>query len=362
MNPRGLIGRLNGSNRPDTDFDPVQLFAAIHSGPVSPEELISTYSVARSTIYRTLNPFVEAGLVERTMGGFRLTGAGKVLFHAYKRASQIIDTDLLAFLIGSPNRPAVLHRISTRPARKAELAVDEKLPSRSTVQRILDECDGYGLITRNDDGAYALTAFGTEVLVAFERLVVAAEQSVEKAAFFNQFGDAATDLSPQRFLNAELVTVTASDPYALVDRTAELLEKCENSHSRVRVLSPVFSPYIFRLYRALLGTDTAIEAVIPETALTEARQRWNLEHFLGSLGNLSIDLRLSPERIPYGITLLDDRLILIGYDDPNRNEVALITDDERLVEWANEQFHRYWDEGKPPSEQLKRRTTGHLND
>jgi predicted transcriptional regulator len=218
------------------------------------------------------------------------------------------------------------------------------------------------LVVRNEEGAYTLTEAGVEALDAFDTLCVAVEQSVEKATFLNQIGELSVDLPFDALDTAELVPVTESDPHAVVGRTAEVIEARGDTISVFRGLTPVFSPYMFKMFRDLADRNTTMEAIFDATAFDEARQPQNFPYFIGPLVHPNVSLRLYSERVPFGIGLFDDLLMFVGYLDPVKHEVAIITDDERLVAWAERLFMRYWDESRSPSDRLRQRVAGYLGD
>jgi predicted transcriptional regulator len=119
---------------------------------------------------------------------------------------------------------------------------------------------------------------------------------------------------------------------------------------------------MFKMFRGLADRNTTIESIFDATAFTEARQPRNFPYFIGPLVHPNVSLRLYSERVPFGIGLFDDLLMLVGYLDPEKGEVAIITDDERLVSWAEELFTHYWRASQPPSDRLKQRVAGYLRE
>lgn len=291
-------------------------------------------------------------LVEQEEEGYKLTTAGNEVLWTYESTRKIVDVELLS-VIAASNRLEILRELSKRPAWKSELSNSGASRSSTAVGRSLRTFESHKIVVRNNSGKYQLTPHGREVLDAFETLIDVAEQAIEKEAFFKQFGKIGSDFPSEALTSAELVTVTDPNPYAVLGRAVELVENREESISRVRGLTPVFTPYVSRLFEDAISDTASIRVVLSETALEGARQPRNLESFTRRLIRSRIGLRLYPERVSYGIGLFDDQLLLVGYDDPEENEVAVITDDERLVEWAESRFQQYWAGANLPSEDFK---------
>lgn len=361
MDPRDLIGRITDPDRRRSDFDPVQLLHAIRSEPVRASKLASEHPVSRQTLYRFLEPFVEIELIDQTEEGFQLTGAGEVFLQAFETGNQVIDMEVIWFMTASPNRPEILRQLSVEPGRKADIVAAEDSPSESTVGRILGESAAYGLIVRDDDGRYALTENGIDVLNEFDTLVLTAEQAIEKAPFLRRFGSLSTELPLAALTNSELVQASQDNAHAVLSKSVELADINGEGVDRLHSIVPIFSPVMYDAFDGLIDRNTRIRMILDLDTYRELRRPANLHYLVRAVIPPTMEIRVYPEPLTFGVATYDESAMIASYIKPHEHEAGLAGDDPSLVNWVDSTIQNYWEQSDPPSGRVVRDLQNYLD-
>jgi predicted transcriptional regulator len=242
----------------------------------------------------------------------------------------------VAFLVGSENRVRILETLRERPCRQCELVRVCGL-SRSTVHRALDGLAAREWI-RNEGGEYRLTAGGQFVLERYEALETSIERVNEWGPFLNRLGDVAATLPPAALDDATMVTTTPENPHGPVSHTADALasSRAETFYG----ISPIVSPLINEAARKLIETGAEMELLIDDSVLDTSRaaypaaleDAYTLENFA---------LYLYPGDLTFGLTILDERVLVSTHDEQGVLRECLDGTNEALAAWARDTYEEY---------------------
>lgn len=248
----------------------------------------------------------------------------------------------IAFLAGSTNRVRILETLREHPCRQCELIRECGL-SRSTVHRTLDGLSARDWI-RNDGGQYRLTAGGKFVLERYEALETSIERVDEWGPFLTRFGDVAATLPPAALDDATMVTNTPGNPHAAISHTADVFETSDTA--TFRGITPIVSPVLNEAARELVETGAEMELLIDDSVLDASRADYPaaLEDAY-TLPNF--ELFLYPDDLTFGLTILDERVLLGAYDERGVRWGSLDGTNAALTNWATDTYAEYRSRAKP---------------
>lgn len=237
--------------------------------------------------------------------------------------------DALSFLAETPVRARLLGVLDAEgPARPRTLR-DALDVSRATIHRNLSALVDRGWVRQTDEGYEATTA---GVLVherygSFRTALDVVDRFEELLEVLPESG-----VPPLSVLGtATLVSTSPDDPHAPVMHYVQ--ELTASTTSRVRGLSPVRSEMFAQGHEELLEAGVETELLVPERVIerVDGDETSELQAAL-ELPNLEISiLEMDPG---FGLTVLDDRAFLGGYDAENQLRVLAVSTDEVFVDWA----------------------------
>jgi len=344
IDPTYIVRRTAGISNQDGGMETEHaLRAAVE--PIGATELADRQETTRPTVYRALEPFVEADLLAQN-DGFELTDAGAAFLNAYERAVSEVAPAALEWLARSDQRPQLLRTLQRGRARKAELADGPESPSRATVHRAVNSFEQRGWVTRCD-GYWLPTAAGNAALEQFDQLCTATEQAVTKADFLDRFG-AADQIPLTALADAEQVLPTAERPHALLDASVKAAGIHGEPVDHLRTLVPVFSPVVFSEFESLVDDATTFEVLYTESAFKQLTQPRHIHHLTAGLLASNVDVRVYSDSLAWGIGIYDETVMLAGANETGVH-AGVIDQAEPLRSWATETFEHYWQQGSPPS-------------
>jgi predicted transcriptional regulator len=251
--------------------------------------------------------------------------------------------DEVAFLANSANRLDVLRTLASEPHTRREL-VDATDASRPTVGRILDDFEDRSWVARTGR-QYELTSSGRLVTDAFLDLlaVVETERALRAAVAWLPTERIGFDI--EQFADADVSVPEPGYSHRPVNRFVELVADADADSARgfgVATLAPMSAETL--LGKARAGTD--VEIIYPRAVLEEI-----LLSNAGAARDAMDRGTLTPmvhEELPCGLYVLDDRVVLGGYDDETGVlRVVVDTANPDAVEWADALYARYRREAEP---------------
>lgn len=319
-----------------------------------PQSLAPVHGTTRQRIYRLVERFVSAGLVDRASDGIVLTPSGMAVLEAYVQARAELGVDAIRYLAGSENRPAILRAPRDGSARKRNLSHGESAPSRTTVHRSIHAFQERGWVATDADGRHALTDAGSDALAASDRLRTIAEQAIEKAPFLNRFGAYRDLLSLEPFSEADLVVPTIHEGNPMFDTSVELAKLRTDPVAELRSAVPIFTPVMFEVFRPLIDHKTRIWVAFDWKAYRQLITPETIRYLFAALAVPAIRVRVLDEDLPYGVGLFDDAMMVAVRMDASDPGVAITATHPDLYAWARGLFDEHWADGTDISNELHR--------
>ncbi|MBX0294476.1 helix-turn-helix transcriptional regulator [Haloarcula nitratireducens] len=243
-------------------------------------------------------------------------------------------TDAAQFLADSPDRLALLERLRETPGSPRDLA-DELDQSRRSVQRNLAAFADRGWAEKRD-GDYRLTTTGLLVTRRHREYVDALAAIGDNDDLYAHLpADVAPE--PDLLANATLVVAETDQPQAPVSHYVSTVESAETS--RVRMISPVLSRLFHDAHAELVVSGVETELVLDGATIDRAREK-NPAEFATVVGVPPFTLYHSPDPISFGLTLTDDRVLLLAYDDSGQLHACADGTDPEFYAWATDCFER----------------------
>lgn len=250
--------------------------------------------------------------------------------------------DAVAFLLGSANRVDALRVLTQSPVGRRELqsAVDA---SRPTIARVLKGFEERGWVER-DGGTYRTTPAGDLLATAVFEAIETAESVDRFGWLYGSLPDPVEPPDPAVLEDATVTRAAPATPFGPVDRFAELLagsatlRECgpvsigRTAAARCRTTPDAVSGevvYPSGVVAALLADDDGIAAAVGE-------------------GRIRVHVHDPP---PFGVALLDDRLVVVRYDAATATPRALLeAATPAATAWGVATFERYRDAAVPLAE------------
>lgn len=249
----------------------------------------------------------------------------------------------VAYLARSPHRVPALVALTEGPRSRAELCELTDVSS-STVRRTLREFEARTWV-RTDGGEYTATRLGEAVASGMEALLERVETVRELRDVWDTLPD---EVGVFAFETGGTTTVTVAEydaPYRPVNRVASLFSGAD--HVRfVGVDIGLYEPCNEAFRREVLDGMAAERIDSPSVARYMCEtypERCAELHERGSLTVLVHD-----DLPPYGLTLVDDRVAISGYD-PDRGSVTAVVDTDAPAAraWAESVYAAYRADARP---------------
>lgn len=243
--------------------------------------------------------------------------------------------DDLRFLLQSESRVRALEVLSTGPHTRRELQ-DALDVSRPTVGRILDGFDVRGWVS-DVERRYELTPLGEHVV----RGVVSLLEMMETEARLRDVIDWLPVETPgfdiDLLADATVTAAEPASPYRPVERLMYLIRKSETQ--TIRVIGTRPPPGFFDAFDWHVEEGLRVEALLPPIVL-EGLRRSPSEGLVEALETGRLQFRVCDD-LPCGLTLLDGRIALCGYDQNTGMLTAVVdTDNPKAVSWAIRTYDR----------------------
>ena len=236
----------------------------------------------------------------------------------------------ISFLAGSENRVRILEALRDRPHRQSDL-VREGYLSRSTVHRTLDGLTDREWVVR-DDGRFRLTPGGRLILERYEGLESAVERVGEWGSFLNRLGGDAGALPLAALDDATLIAGCPENPHAALTHLADVFTNATDAE-RFRGISPVVSTVINEAAFELVSAGVPMELVIDDSVFSTSKASFS-DALDDAHAFENIELFQYPGTLEFGLTILDDRVLVGAYDDRGVLRECLDGTDDALFEWA----------------------------
>lgn len=251
--------------------------------------------------------------------------------------------DDVAYLVRSEHRVPALAAMAARPRTRAELR-ELTGTSPSTIRRILRAFENRSWV-RRDGHRYAATALGATVANGMETLLALIETERTLRGVWTELPEAALEFALEQ-PGTTTVTVAEHDtPYRPVNRFRSLLRETD----RFRFVGfdvGLYDPCTDEFGRRVL--EGMVAEVIDSPAVAAYMLSTYPERCDRLLESGNLTALVHDELPPYGISRLDDRVAVSGYDPDSGGVTVLVdTDAPEAREWADSVYATYRSEARP---------------
>lgn len=238
-------------------------------------------------------------------------------------------------------RADILETIADRsPVAASELA-DENGSSVSTINRVVASLSRESVVERTDEGI-EITPSGAALLDTVDQFVDAVGTIRTLEPVLASLENAPLPFEFEWFLEATVATSTPKRPSAPLDRYSELFASAE----RKRLIGDQFVVPEYGIDAAIRAFEdgTICSCVWSEEALGRMAEEYP-DMVEWSAGRDDLEAAIS-ETVPFDLAILDDRLLVYGFDEKRIMSVLADTDDPDAVDWGISVFEACFEAGE----------------
>lgn len=243
------------------------------------------------------------------------------------------------FLAGSVNRVELLEALRREPADLRDLKDELGMP-RTTLQRNLKKLDRRGWIREGREG-YSATPQGDLIVTSFTAFLETVRSADDIVELTKWVDPRHVDL---RRMNDIRVTTAEEDGEALSDRAVELFQES----SSLRGFVPRIS---FRcldaLFQRIEGDEQFEAEIVLELGGEEEVEERHPDRLVSTLSTGRLRLLTYGGRLPHGLVILDETLIVLAYDDGGEIRALLETSSEDSLGWGRRTYKGYREDAEP---------------
>lgn len=241
----------------------------------------------------------------------------------------------VAFLARSENRIALLDALARAPADRRTLA-ERTAMSTPTLARILQEFERRGWIER-DGHQYSATATGSLLADGIRGAIETTSIVHRLAPFLRTIPADAPSIDPAAFSGARVTVAEPGAPLAPVHRFVALSERSGTLREANPTSVQCFDTDVLT-NRIDAGRETEL---IHEPGVIESLRTDHPGTFERLVESPVVTL-LAHEPIPFGLSILEDRIGLCGYDrESGALTVFVESDGAAARRWAETVYERY---------------------
>lgn len=245
--------------------------------------------------------------------------------------------DDISYLARSEHRIPTLVALTTRPRTRAELWEMAGVSS-STIRRTLTEFEDREWI-RKDEYKYETTQLGEFVASAMVDVVERVETEQKLRDVWEWLPGEESGFKLEMCTEAVVTVADADDPYRPVNRFKSLLKQTENFRFAgldVAMLEPCKDELCDQII------DGMHAELINPPRVAEYIRSTCPELFSETLESGDLTIQLHDELPSYGVSLLDERIAVSGYDpDGVTVRVLIDTESDEAREWAESVYADY---------------------
>ena len=243
--------------------------------------------------------------------------------------------DAVEWMAGSAQRMHLLEAMKGENADLRTLA-DELGSPRTTLQRNLSMLTERGWIEDTPSG-YTTSVPGCLLVDAFSKLLETVDRIDDLAPFLENV-DEFEDLDIGRILEPTVTSPRPSRPYLPMSRLVTLFTNAQN----VRGFFPVHPTILVRECTAVADTEALdVEVILADRTMETLEERTRADGVSAITDCPGIELLIYDGHIPYALILIDDRVILVAYDEVGRIQATVESKSETTIEWATSVYTIY---------------------
>lgn len=242
--------------------------------------------------------------------------------------------DDIAYLIRSEHRAPTLIALTVRPRSRSELWEMTGV-SESTIRRTLSEFEEREWVYR-DGYQYEATQLGAFVASAMADLIDRVETERKLRDVWRLLPDEETGFTIEMCADATVTVAGPEDPSRPITRFCSLIEETDQLRFTGLDVAMLDSCKDELCQRIVEGMET--ELINPPRVAKYIRSNCP-DLFSEALDSGNLDVRLHDELPPFGISIFDDRIAVVGYDRESVTVRVLVdTDDTEARDWAESIF------------------------
>ena len=242
--------------------------------------------------------------------------------------------DDIAYLTRSEHRGPTLIALTVRPRSRSELWEMTGV-SESTIRRTLSEFEEREWVER-DGYQYETTQLGGFVASAMAEFIERVETEQKLRGVWQLLPDEETGFTIEMCADATVTVADPEDPSRPISRFCALIEETDQLRFTGLEVAMLESCKNELCERIIDGMDT--ELINPPRVANYVRSNCP-DLFSKALDSGNLDVRLHDELPPFGVSILDERVAITGYDREGVSVRVLIdTDDTDAREWADSMF------------------------
>lgn len=213
-----------------------------------------------------------------------------------------------------------LEAIESGCSSKAEVA-DALDVSESAVYKAVRELRDHDIV---EEDAYGLSVTG--------RLLLDSHRRMQRIAEASELLDE-VDVPPEVLEDARPAMPERHAPQRPIDK----LDRAVEDSGTLRGLAPtIIERYVTTVAEFVQETGLDVEFVVESSVFEELSGNYP-EEFWSSVEE-GMEVLATEEELPFGLALLDDRVVLVVYDDRGRVQGALFMRSAEALDWAEEVY------------------------
>jgi len=242
--------------------------------------------------------------------------------------------DDIAYLARSEHRAPTLIALTVRPRSRSELWEMTGV-SESTIRRTLGEFEERDWVQR-DGYQYEATQLGGFVASAMADLIDRVESERKLRDVWRLLPNEDTGFTIEMCSDATVTVADPEDPSRPITRFCSLIEETDRLRFTGLDVAMLESCKDELCERIVDGMET--ELINPPRVANYIRSDCP-DLFSEALESGNLDIRLQDDLPPFGVSIFDNRIGIIGYDsDAVMVRVLVDTDEENAYEWAESTF------------------------
>ena len=332
----------------------IRLLDQLHQRPCKAAEIADRNNVSTNTVYRSLDPFVELGLVDKNGEKYVLNGAGAVIAKSFNSATEDLSRDDISFIIRSRNRYYLLTELWNQPNRKMNLDdFGNESPSRATIKRIMQDFESRDWVVETTHQTYSLTIKGEQIMRTLNKLSQSIDQTIDKLPCLRNLGVECQELPAHALKGEKTVISDPSRPFYSrqehirfvnqIDPTdVEYVRGFAKYHDQEE--SNMIIPMVEQGAKFDCVSDKdAFHQAISELDNSSARKPWK---FL-----TNFRWRVSVTALPMGMLIFDEKWVVFGPGDlENVTPVSgvIFAANDQVIQWAIKLFEQTFERSEDP--------------
>lgn len=249
--------------------------------------------------------------------------------------------EVMAVLSGTPHRLAILRALRDAPRDLRDLQAALDVP-RATLKHNLTRLAEHDLVAETRS-TYRLTAFGRCVFREYADYRETVGLAADLRPFLEFVRPRAFDYDLAPLAGSTVTCAESANPHAPVERLRDLLADTD----RARMVVPVVVPMVVEeLYHGIADERLELELVVPADIRPVVESKF-AEEYEAAVGCDRLQVSLFDGEIPFCIGVLDDTLVLGGYDDGNILRALVENDTGSAVRWGRDRCREYEREADP---------------